>query len=77
VPACTDAINDHNEAAATADVLNLKALVIGNGIVNETEQSTAKYVKSTNADSVGPGAGLLHCFICLGNEDHHTFPLGS
>ena len=58
VPAWADAINDHNEAAATADVLNLKALVIGNGIVNETEQSTAKYVKSTNADSVGPGAGM-------------------
>jgi carboxypeptidase C (cathepsin A) len=55
VPAWANAVNDHNDAAAApADKINLKGLVIGNGIVNETVQSDTLYYEFLKSHDLIP-----------------------
>ena len=56
VPAWANAVNDHNENAATstADKINLVGLVIGNGIVNGTVQSNKLYFEFLKSHDLIP-----------------------
>ena len=47
-------MNNHNDAASAAEKINLKGLVIGNGIVNETVQSDELYISFLKSHDLIP-----------------------
>jgi carboxypeptidase C (cathepsin A) len=59
VPAWAQAVNDHNDKAPAASKINLKGLIIGNGIVNETVQSDELYYKFLRSHDLIPAGKIL------------------
>eukprot|EP01038_Epipyxis_sp_PR26KG_P004157 gene4157-5921_t len=54
IPAWANAILDFNEATTTANKINFKGVVIGNGCVNDTVQGTSAYIQFQHQENLIP-----------------------